>query len=57
LSHPEGEFVWSKSTQGALLSAFFWGYTSSQIIGGHLATVVGARLVVGVAAGVRLLLN
>ncbi|KAI6177635.1 MFS domain-containing protein [Aphelenchoides bicaudatus] len=32
----DGEFAWSKGTQGALLSAFFWGYTSSQIIGGTL---------------------
>ncbi|CAD5222603.1 unnamed protein product [Bursaphelenchus xylophilus] len=46
----EGEFPWSKSTQGALLSAFFWGYTSSQILGGQLATMIGGRKVVGYAA-------
>ncbi|CAD5217471.1 unnamed protein product [Bursaphelenchus okinawaensis] len=51
----EGEFAWSKSTQGALLSAFFWGYTSSQILGGQLATIIGGRYVVGAAAIVNVI--
>ncbi|KAI6215332.1 hypothetical protein M3Y94_00373100 [Aphelenchoides besseyi] len=46
----DGDLLWPKSTQGMLLSAFFWGYTTSQIIGGHLATHYGGRIVVLVAA-------
>uniref|UniRef100_A0A914C6I4 Major facilitator superfamily (MFS) profile domain-containing protein n=2 Tax=Acrobeloides nanus TaxID=290746 RepID=A0A914C6I4_9BILA len=43
-----GEFLWSKNTQGGVLSAFFWGYMSSQILAGYLASRYGGRLVIGV---------
>ncbi|VBB33275.1 unnamed protein product, partial [Acanthocheilonema viteae] len=42
-----GELVWKKSEQGYVLSAFFWGYLCSQILGGYLAGRYGARLVIG----------
>lgn len=42
-----GEFLWSKNTQGTVLSAFFWGYMSSQILGGYLASRFGGRNIIG----------
>ncbi|RUS90911.1 hypothetical protein EGW08_001308, partial [Elysia chlorotica] len=29
----EGEFVWSKETQGYVLGSFFWGYLLTQVFG------------------------
>ncbi|KAK6101024.1 Major Facilitator Superfamily protein [Brugia malayi] len=43
-----GELVWKKDEQGYVLSAFFWGYICSQIIGGYLAGRYGGRLVIGI---------
>lgn len=42
-----GKFIWTKDVQGYVLSAFFWGYISSQILGGYLAGRYGGRLVIG----------
>ncbi|XP_014682022.1 PREDICTED: sialin-like [Priapulus caudatus] len=42
-----GEFVWSKPTQGIVLSAFFWGYLLTQLPGGWLATYLGGKRVYG----------
>ncbi|VDM93236.1 unnamed protein product [Litomosoides sigmodontis] len=42
-----GELVWKKDEQGYVLSAFFWGYIFSQIVGGYLAGRYGGRLVIG----------
>ncbi|VDN52400.1 unnamed protein product [Dracunculus medinensis] len=42
-----GTLIWPKSVQGSVLSAFFWGYTFSQIISGYLASLYGAKLVLG----------
>ncbi|KAK0416233.1 hypothetical protein QR680_012364 [Steinernema hermaphroditum] len=44
----EGDFIWNKATQGSILSAFFWGYIASQVLGGYLAARIGGRLVLGV---------
>ncbi|XP_037069061.1 putative inorganic phosphate cotransporter [Pollicipes pollicipes] len=38
----DGPFVWSELTQGVILSAYFAGYTVSQVPGGRLAERVGA---------------
>uniref|UniRef100_A0A914W490 Major facilitator superfamily (MFS) profile domain-containing protein n=1 Tax=Plectus sambesii TaxID=2011161 RepID=A0A914W490_9BILA len=43
----DGEFIWSKTKQGQLLSAFFWGYPFSQILGGLLAGRFGGKMVLG----------
>uniref|UniRef100_A0A0R3RHV9 Sialin n=1 Tax=Elaeophora elaphi TaxID=1147741 RepID=A0A0R3RHV9_9BILA len=42
-----GELVWMKEEKGYVLSAFFWGYIFSQILGGYLASRYGGRLVIG----------
>ncbi|VDN28758.1 unnamed protein product, partial [Gongylonema pulchrum] len=41
-----GELIWPKYVQGSVLSAFFWGYFCSQILGGYLAGRYGGRLVI-----------
>ncbi|VDK76482.1 unnamed protein product, partial [Onchocerca ochengi] len=42
-----GELLWKKNEQGYVLSAFFWGYMLSQILGGYLADRYGGRFVIG----------
>lgn len=42
-----GELIWPKKIQGYVLSAFFWGYMFSQIIGGYLAGRFGGKIVIG----------
>ena len=41
------ELQWSASTQGAVLSSFFFGYLLMQLGGGWLADRVGGKLVLG----------
>jgi MFS family permease len=41
------EFDWDDSIKGLVLSSFFWGYITSQIPGGWLATRFGGKLVFG----------
>ncbi|KAI1729016.1 major facilitator superfamily domain-containing protein [Ditylenchus destructor] len=41
-----GEFHWAKNTQGTVLSAFFWGYMTSQVLGGYLASRIGSTKVI-----------
>ncbi|XP_077983131.1 sialin-like isoform X2 [Glandiceps talaboti] len=43
----EGTFVWSKPTQGLLLSSFFYGYILTQIPGGWIAERHGGKRVFG----------
>jgi MFS transporter, ACS family, solute carrier family 17 (sodium-dependent inorganic phosphate cotransporter), other len=38
---------YSPATQGLILSAFFWGYIVSQLLGGWMADRVGAKAVLG----------
>ncbi|KAL7075087.1 hypothetical protein ACQ4LE_006101 [Meloidogyne hapla] len=44
-----GEFDWSKQLQGQILGAFFFGYLTSQMLGGILAGRFGAKIVLFVA--------
>ncbi|XP_042217481.1 putative inorganic phosphate cotransporter isoform X1 [Homarus americanus] len=43
----DGEFDWDEWTQGLITGSFFWGYIWTQIPGGRLAEVLGARRVFG----------
>ncbi|KAK3743844.1 hypothetical protein QZH41_011850, partial [Actinostola sp. cb2023] len=45
------EMSWDKEADGAVMSAFFWGYTPAQIIGGYLSDRYGGELVLGVLTG------
>lgn len=46
-STKDGEFVWSKQTQGFALGAFFYGYIFTQVPGGLLAQKFGGKRVLG----------
>lgn len=48
-SQVEGELIWSKKMQGSVLSAFFWGYLFSQVLGGYLSALIGGKIVIGAA--------
>ncbi|EYB80952.1 hypothetical protein Y032_0396g676 [Ancylostoma ceylanicum] len=52
-----GEFEWSKTVQGQILGAFFWGYLGSQILGGYLASRFGGKLIVLITIFVSSLLT
>ena len=45
------EFGWSDTDQGWVLSAFFGGYISTQILGGLLAKAYGGKVVIGCGIG------
>ena len=44
------ELEWTKSQSGTVLSAFFWGYTMTQIIGGYTSDRIGGDIVITLAA-------
>jgi MFS transporter, ACS family, solute carrier family 17 (sodium-dependent inorganic phosphate cotransporter), other len=41
------EFGWSSTTQGLILSSFFVGYLTTQVLGGVLADRLGGKGVLG----------
>lgn len=43
----EGTFEWNEFTQSLITSSFFWGYVWTQIPGGRIAELFGARRVFG----------
>ena len=43
----DGEFNWNKLQQGSILSSTFWGYISTQMLGGYLANRFNAKHVIG----------
>lgn len=56
----DGEFNWSKTTQGLILASFFIGYIITQIPGGRLAEMFGGKWLFGlgvVGTGVLTLLT
>lgn len=44
------EMKWDKKESGTVLSAFFWGYMTTQILGGYLSDRVGGERVLLVAS-------
>ena len=43
----EGDFDWSPSLQGVVLASFYYGYFTTQIIGGRLAEKYGTKKIYG----------
>ena len=41
----EGEFDWDSVMIGVVLSAFNWGYITTQLLGGRLAELLGFKVV------------
>ena len=48
----DGPFVWPKSIQGMVLSAYFYGYILTQIPGGWLSFRFGGKIVLGLSMGI-----
>ncbi|XP_076668137.1 major facilitator superfamily transporter 9 isoform X2 [Andrena cerasifolii] len=44
----EREFDWDSKTQGLVLSSFFYGYISTQLLGGWLGARIGGKRVFGI---------
>nr|XP_045598157.1 sialin-like isoform X1 [Procambarus clarkii] len=45
----EGDFDWNEQTQGLVLGSFYWGYATTQILGGRAAEYFGSRIVFGLS--------
>ncbi|CAG8724641.1 10510_t:CDS:2 [Racocetra fulgida] len=45
------EFNWNHTTQGFVSSSFYFGYFTTQIIGGALTDKFGGRIVLGIGVG------
>ncbi|KAF4525585.1 hypothetical protein B566_EDAN010444 [Ephemera danica] len=52
-----GEFAWSETTQGTILSAYYWGNMLLPLPAGRLADAVGGRRVMGIALFITALFN
>ncbi|KAJ8305772.1 hypothetical protein KUTeg_016317 [Tegillarca granosa] len=46
------EMGWDKTESGSVLSAFFWGYTMTQFLGGYLSDRIGGDVVLPIAASI-----
>lgn len=44
------QYNWNKSQSGTVLSAFFWGYTLTQVLGGYLSDRTGGLFVISSTA-------
>jgi hypothetical protein len=42
-----GEFEWNEETQGYILSAYYYGYVATQLLGGRLSEMFGSKVVLG----------
>ncbi|XP_012942611.1 uncharacterized transporter slc-17.2 [Aplysia californica] len=45
----DGPLLWSKDTQGLVLSAYFWGYVGLQLVSGWVVGRVGSRYTLGLS--------
>ncbi|KAH0533702.1 hypothetical protein KQX54_000787 [Cotesia glomerata] len=53
----EAEFNWDSKLQGLVLSSFFYGYISTQLLGGWLSARIGGKRVFGIGIAVTALLT
>ncbi|XP_063233505.1 sialin-like [Bacillus rossius redtenbacheri] len=49
--HKRYDFAWDESLQGVLLSAFYYGYVATQLLGGRLSEMLGTKRVIGGGIG------
>jgi ACS family sodium-dependent inorganic phosphate cotransporter len=48
----EQYFDWSSQQRGLVLSSFFYGYITTQLVGGYLASRYGGNVIFGIGIGV-----
>jgi len=53
----QGEFAWTRQYQGTIISCYFFGYGSTQILGGVLSGRFGAKHVLGTGVLVSVLIT
>ena len=51
------EFEWDSKDQGVVLAAYFYGYITTQLIGGYLSPIVGAGRLFGISVLLGAVLN
>ncbi len=44
----DGHFPWDDRLQGIILGSFFYGYITTQLLGGRLAELFGGKILFGV---------
>ncbi|XP_042874625.1 putative inorganic phosphate cotransporter [Penaeus japonicus] len=47
VTYEEGAMLWDETIQGFVLAGYFYGYATTQILGGRLAELFGTRWVLG----------
>ncbi|KAL9978518.1 hypothetical protein ACROYT_G016044 [Oculina patagonica] len=57
LAAMSSDMNWDKEIDGAIMSAFFWGYMPAQVVGGYLSDKYGGEVILGLAAVVWSLLT
>lgn len=53
----EKEFDWTQSQKGLVLSSFFYGYITTQFIGGYVASKIGGNIIFGAGIGATAILT
>lgn len=57
LAAMSSDMNWDKEVDGAIMSAFFWGYMPAQVVGGYLSDKYGGEFILGIAGVVWALLT
>ena len=47
----DGEFMWDSVVQSQIIGSFYYGYILTQVPGGRLSEVIGAKRVLGISMG------
>lgn len=53
----ERYFEWDSATKGMILSSFFYGYITTQFIGGYYSSRMGGNLIFGIGIGATAILT
>ena len=53
----EQYFDWNSKQKGLILSSFFYGYITTQLVGGYLGLLFGGNIVFGLGIGMTAILT